>query len=115
MDNSKYVDKYQNNSFWKKLKGNFFKGSSKLIEVSLVAYYALKDEDTPSWAKTVLAGALGYFIFPIDAIPDILPAIGYSDDITVLVSAVIAVGFNIKPLHKEKAKDVLRRWYSNLK
>ena len=66
-------------------------------------------------AKTVLAGALGYFIFPIDAIPDFIPAIGYSDDMTVLVSALIAVGFNIKQSHKDKAKDVLRKWYFNLK
>ncbi len=115
MDNSKYVAQYQSSSYWKKLKSSIFKTSSKLIELSLVGYYALKDDDTPTWAKTVLAGALGYFIFPIDALPDFLPAIGYSDDIGVLVSAIAAVGFNIKLSHKEKAKDVIRKWYFNLK
>jgi uncharacterized membrane protein YkvA (DUF1232 family) len=115
MDNSKYVAQYKSDSYWKKLKSNIFKTSSKLIELSLISYYALKDDDTPSWAKSVLAGALGYFIFPIDAIPDFLPVIGYSDDLAVLISAIVAVGFNIKPSHKEKAKDVIRKWYFNIK
>ena len=29
-------------------------------------------------------GALGYFIFPLDVIPDILPCIGYADDLAVI-------------------------------
>jgi uncharacterized membrane protein YkvA (DUF1232 family) len=38
-------------------------------------------------AKTILSLVLGlvYFVSPIDMIPDVLPVIGYVDDITVLV------------------------------
>ena len=51
MDNSKYADKYQSSSYWKKLKHIILKSSSKLIELSLISYYAFKDEDTPAWQK----------------------------------------------------------------
>ncbi len=114
MENSQYLAHYQNKSFWQKLKRNVNRKSSNLIEVCLTAYYAFRDEHTPRWAKTVLAGALGYFIFPLDAIPDILPAVGYSDDITVLVAAIVTVGFNIREEHKDKARQVIRKWFFNL-
>ena len=50
-----------------------------------ILYYALKDDNgnVPLWAKAVIVGALGYFISPIDALPDFLPG-GYADDLAVL-------------------------------
>jgi uncharacterized membrane protein YkvA (DUF1232 family) len=53
---------------------------------------------------------LGYFILPLDVIPDLMPAIGYSDDLGVLAAAVVAVASSIKPEHTEKAKKVLAEW-----
>lgn len=67
-----------------------------------------KDEDTPIWAKTTIMGALGYFISPLDAIPDITPFVGYSDDLGILVAAVAT---HIKDEHVEKAKETLKKWF----
>jgi uncharacterized membrane protein YkvA (DUF1232 family) len=40
------------------------------------------------WAKTVIIGALGYLICPIDAIPDIIPGVGFTDDLAVMTLVV---------------------------
>ena len=71
----------------------------------MVLYYTWDDDDTPTWAKATIVGALGYFISPIDAVPDILPVVGYSDDLAVLVGALAAVASSIKASHKKAAKD----------
>jgi uncharacterized membrane protein YkvA (DUF1232 family) len=56
-------------------------GGREVIEKALWLYYAAQQPNTPLWAKTAIYGALGYFISPIDAIPDITPVIGYADDL----------------------------------
>jgi uncharacterized membrane protein YkvA (DUF1232 family) len=48
---------------------------------------------------------------PADAIPDVLPAIGYTDDLAVLTAATAAVGVSIKPEHKKKAEEKLKQWF----
>ena len=45
--------------------------------------------------KAIIYGALGYFITPIDIVPDILPLIGLSDDIAVLAWAFSRVKRNV--------------------
>lgn len=49
---------------------------------TLPAY--LKDGTTPAWKKILLAAAVIYAVSPVDAIPDVIPVIGWLDDIGVL-------------------------------
>ena len=72
-------------------------------------WYALRDKDTPTWAKSIILGTLGYFILPLDAIPDLLPIIGFSDDLTALVSATAMIWAHIKPEHTNKAKGFVSK------
>ena len=45
----------------------------------------LQDDKVSLQHKAYIVGALGYFILPIDLIPDgILPVIGFTDDIAVM-------------------------------
>ena len=53
-------------------------------EELLAAYYCAFDRDTPLQVKATLVGALAYFVLPVDAIPDVLPVIGFTDDAAVL-------------------------------
>jgi uncharacterized membrane protein YkvA (DUF1232 family) len=73
----------------------------------LAAYYCALDRDTPRHVKTALIGALAYFVLPADAIPDVLPALGYADDATVLLTAVRLIGDHIQPLHRHAAQAAL--------
>jgi uncharacterized membrane protein YkvA (DUF1232 family) len=73
-------------------------------------YYSATDPDTPRWAKATIYGALGYFISPLDGIPDLLPVVGYSDDLGILLAAVAAVAAYIKDEHTVKAQATLSQW-----
>lgn len=43
------------------------------------AYYCAFDRATPVQVKAALVGALAYFVLPLDAIPDMLPGVGFTD------------------------------------
>lgn len=112
MSNNAFEKDYSDASFWDKVK-NFAKAAGeKALEPALKMYYASKDADTPVWAKTTILGALGYFISPIDAIPDITPFLGYTDDIGVLGAALAATASHIKEEHVTRAKETLKQWFS---
>jgi len=113
MDNNtdNFSKNHEDSSFWEKIKGFADTAGREVIEKALSLCYSLLDSDTPIWAKTVIIGALGYFISPIDAIPDLTPFIGYSDDLGALVSAVITVGAHIKAEHKAKAQETIKVWF----
>lgn len=85
----------------------------EVIEKALWLYYAARSPATPAWAKTAIYGALGYFISIIDAIPDLTPIVGYTDDLGVLVAALATVAAYITPDVKAKADEKLCRWFGD--
>lgn len=108
---SAYEKDYSENSFWEKIT-NFAKTAGKeLIEKALQLYYAAQDPNTPTWAKATIYGALGYFISPIDVIPDVIPVFGFTDDLGILVAALATVSAYITDDVKQKASDKLENWF----
>ena len=75
----------------------------------LAAYYCAFDRDTPLRVKAALIGALAYFVLPFDAIPDMLPVLGFTDDAAVLATAVRLVATHLKPEHRDAARAALAR------
>ena len=71
------------------------------------AYYAAIDPDTPRKAKVVLFAALAYFVMPADAIPDVIAGLGFTDDATVLATALGVVGTQIREQHRLSARRLL--------
>jgi uncharacterized membrane protein YkvA (DUF1232 family) len=45
--------------------------------------------EVPFWRKALVLVALGYAVLPVDAIPDVIPVIGWLDDVGV-VAAITA-------------------------
>lgn len=76
---------------------------------ALAAYFAARDPETPTAAKGIMLGALAYFVLPVDAIPDILAGIGFTDDAAVIAALLAAVGSSIKTRHRERAREALDR------
>ena len=72
--------------------------------MALLLYYTLKSSHVSNTEKAIICGALGYFILPIDIIPDYIPFIGYTDDLTVMIYAYNRVKSNIDDNIREKAK-----------
>ena len=106
-----YEKKYTEDSFWDKVVKFARTAGREVIEKALWLYYAAQQPNTPLWAKTAIYGALGYFISPIDAIPDITPVVGYADDLAVLAAAVATVATYITADVKARAADKLRGWF----
>lgn len=73
----------------------------------VAAYYCALDRKTPLRAKAVLLAALGYFVLPADAIPDIVLGLGFTDDMAVLTAAIAAVKSNITSAHRLAARQSL--------
>jgi uncharacterized membrane protein YkvA (DUF1232 family) len=108
---NKFEQEYSEKGFWDKIKNYARVAGESVLEPALRLFYAAQDDDTPAWAKSVVYAALGYFITPLDAIPDLTPLAGYSDDLGVLVAAVAAIAAHIKVEHKEKARETMGRWF----
>lgn len=105
------AEEFSEDGFWGKIKKYAKKAGREVIEKALWLYYAAQDPATPLWAKTTIYGALAYFISPIDAIPDIVPVAGYTDDLSVLIGAVATVSMYITREIKEKSAQKLSDWF----
>ncbi|WP_374634680.1 YkvA family protein [Ferrovibrio sp.] len=75
----------------------------------LTAYYCAIDPATPARAKATLLGALGYFVLPLDAVPDMFLALGYTDDLAVLLLAMRTVQAHITQQHRDRAQQALEK------
>jgi uncharacterized membrane protein YkvA (DUF1232 family) len=91
--------------FWRKTRR--VAASIPFAEDLLAAYYCAFDQATPLPVKMSLIGALAYFVLPTDAIPDVLPVLGFTDDAAVLASTIKLVASHIRPEHRAVARDKL--------
>jgi uncharacterized membrane protein YkvA (DUF1232 family) len=94
-------------SFWRKLRS--IPARLPFAEDLLAAYYCAFDHGTPLQVKATLVATIAYFVLPIDAIPDVLPVLGFTDDAAVLATAIKLVANHIRPLHREAARSALDR------
>ena len=108
-----YQSNYSESGLWKKVKSVAKKAGIKTIYMVLLIHYVLKSPDVPLEDKAKIYGALGYFILPIDLIPDFIPVVGYSDDVAALAFALHAVWKNVTPEIKEQAQHKLREWFGS--
>lgn len=73
----------------------------------LAAYHCVRDPSTSLRVRLTLLAALAYFVMPVDAVPDIVPILGFTDDAAVLAAAIASVRSAILPEHREKARHSL--------
>jgi uncharacterized membrane protein YkvA (DUF1232 family) len=65
----------------------------------IALYHYLVDRDVSWHRKAIVAGALIYFIAPIDAIPDLAPLVGYMDDLGVITATLKFLGSELIPYY----------------
>jgi len=99
---------------WNKIRKFATKAGQQTVYTALLLYYAYKRNDTPAWAKNIIIGTLGYFISPIDALPDLTPIIGYTDDIGVLSFGLVTIACYVNEEVKTNARGQLAKWFKNL-
>ena len=105
---------YSEKSLWKKMGDFALLAGQQVNYAVLLLYYVMVDPKIAIKQRMAIAAALGYFIFPADAIPDITPIIGFSDDLGVLIFALTQIYVHITPEIKEKARQKMKEWFSKV-
>ncbi|WP_010096670.1 YkvA family protein [Ornithinibacillus scapharcae] len=104
---------YSDDKLWKKIGKFAKKAGSSAVYAVLILYYTLQKPEIPVKVKATIVGALGYFILPIDLIPDVAFGAGFIDDLGVLTAALLQVAVHVDDEVKAKAKDKLQSWFGN--
>ena len=110
-EHNEYEEAFSDTGFWEKLKKYALLAGREVVEKALLLYYAAQEEKAPAWAKGTIAAALGYFIVPLDAVADLTPAVGYADDLGVLVLAIAAVATYINDDVRARTAATMARWF----
>lgn len=107
MRSLKNIEKYQEHYSEPKFAGKLAKvaksAGRKMVYAALLLYYVLKSPSVKKGDKTTIIGALGYFILPLDILPDFIPMVGFTDDLSAILLALHAVWKNITPEIKAMA------------
>lgn len=109
-----YQSLYSESSLLNKITNVAKRAGINLIYAALILYYILDSDQIKTQDKAKIWGALGYFILPIDLIPDTIPVVGYSDDLVAILWALKAVSDNITPEIQSKAKTKLKAWFKKI-
>lgn len=109
----RYAGYYTPAALFAKLKKVVGKVATKTLYVVLVLYYATFDPALPLKDGIMVAAALGYFILPLDFIPDGLPG-GFADDAGALFYVARHIWNNLSESTLRKAECKLREWLGNV-
>ena len=112
LTDDKYAREYDENKLWDKVKSVAKKAGIKVIYYVMVLFYALKSDNVSIGEKALIIAALGYFILPLDMIPDFIPIAGYGDDAAVLCGLIQKFDC-IDERVKAQAKSKLKEWFGN--
>ena len=106
----KYQKNYSENKLLSKLSSAAKWAGAKVIYAVLLLYYVLRSPSISASDKSKIYGALGYFILPLDFIPDFIPIVGYGDDAAVLYGLIQKLDC-IDDAVKAQAKSKLKEWF----
>lgn len=104
-------DAFDDDGFWGKVKKYAKVAGKEVVEKALWLYYAAQQPNTPVWAKTLIYAALAYFVLPVDAIPDVIPVVGYTDDLGALAAALASVSMYVNGDVKALTQAKLSDWF----
>lgn len=109
-----YSKYFSEKGLWDKIKKFSKDAGAKVVYAALLLFYTMEDKSVGIKTKLSIAAALGYFILPTDAIFDLTPLIGFTDDLGVLLFALSQISSNITPGVKNKAKETLKKWFGDV-
>ena len=88
------------------------KERAKTIKSDIPAVFlALKDKETPWFAKIFAALTIIYALSPVDLIPDFVPVLGYLDDLIILPALVtLTIKFIPKEVFEKHRQAAIGLW-----
>jgi uncharacterized membrane protein YkvA (DUF1232 family) len=109
----KYSKDYSEAGLFSKITGNIKKAGLGLIYKALQLFYVAQNPNVPMKIRAAIIAPLGYFISPIDLMPDITPFVGFTDDAAVIAGAMLIAQFYINDEVRQKAKDTIRKLFGD--
>ena len=107
---NKYETVYSESGLWEKIANCAKKAGKGVVKNALKLYYAMAlGKATPAQIAAII-GALGYFISPVDAVPDLLPG-GWVDDGGVLALVVATIACCSDPEVVAAAENKVSEWF----
>lgn len=82
-------------------------GKVPFVDDAVAAYYCATDPGVPTRVKVIIMAALAYFVMPIDAVPDIIAGLGFTDDAAVFWAAWKSISSHITDMHRARARSFL--------
>lgn len=108
---TRYRKHYSDASFWDKLKRYSKVAGMKVVYPALLLHYLMKSNEVPLKTKLILSAALGYFILPVDFIPDFAPLLGFTDDVGVLLLILRQMAVYVTSEIKKLAREHVQKWF----
>ena len=109
----KYAKNYSEQGLFQKITGSVKKAGLGLIYKALQLFYVSQNPKVPMKIRAAIIAPLGYFISPIDLIPDITPIAGFTDDAGIIALAMVIAHAYINDEIKQKAKDRIRKIFGD--
>lgn len=111
MENEKYKSSYSESSLWDKIGEVASKAGKDVITNALKLYYSMEKGKATAPQIAAIIGALGYFISPVDLVPDFLPG-GLVDDGGVLAATIATLSCCSDAEVVRAAENKVREWFS---
>lgn len=100
-----YEKKYSEESLFSKVRSSVKAAGIMMIYQSLQLFYVTKSPSCPWKVRLAIFSTLGYFIAPIDLIPDVIPIAGFSDDAIAIRAAFKIAEMYVTEEIKQQARD----------
>lgn len=107
-----YRKYYSDASFWEKLKQVGKTAGMKVVYPALLLHYLMKSVEVSLKTKLLICAGLGYFILPVDFIPDFAPLLGFTDDLGVLLLLLRQLASHLTLEIRQNARRHLHKWFS---
>ncbi len=108
-----FKEKYTTDGFISTIGKYARKAGTSAVYSALLLFYALQNGKVPLKKRALAIAALGYFIAPLDFIPDIILG-GLVDDVAVIMYAVNTLKDCIDDETKALAKSRLNKWFGDV-
>lgn len=105
-----HKDRGNNRNTWRKYAAIPINALRFIVEHFLLAKELFTQRDTPTHIKFLLVGLVLYIVSPIDLIPDMIPLLGITDDVALLVMGWNYLERFITPQMRANVDATMQRW-----
>ncbi|BCS96404.1 hypothetical protein DSLASN_20360 [Desulfoluna limicola] len=105
-----YSEHYNEQSFGRKVEALPGGARKKVLQKAATLYAIMTEPAVPAWVKASIVGALGYFVCPLDLVPDVLPGVGFIDDVALMGLLIVEIGAYVTSSVQQRAEAFREQW-----